>query len=360
MKRNILKTLTSMAVAALPMIAAAQTAPAYHVTSLTANAPQCAFESLNDSGVAAGTCSNDIATWNNGTITDLGSLPFGTYAQANAISSTGIVVGEGDTGNGRPQAIVSTPGGLLNIDPVNGGNARAIGVMDNGVIFGDMTKSLSGGTASWNVMMWTADPSHPGRYRETILPHYPGGDTKYNGVYAQESNKIGQVAGWVTTTVIGQLGAIWNNDAAHTVTPLQALPFGNGAIANGLNDLGQVVGQSNNFATATSAEAVLWQNDATHSIIDLGTLPGDTVSSAQAINNAGQIVGWSQTSMNAGPARAFLYQNGAMYDLATLVDPADGFWTIQHVFAINNAGQILAIGSSGGIQSSIILTPVAQ
>ncbi|HEX9162186.1 MAG TPA: hypothetical protein VF980_10815 [Thermoanaerobaculia bacterium] len=61
--------------------------------------------------------------------------------------------------------------------------------MDNGVIFGNLTKSLSGNTADWTVMMWTVDAGHPDRYRENALPKYPGGDPKFNGVYATHRTK---------------------------------------------------------------------------------------------------------------------------------------------------------------------------
>jgi probable HAF family extracellular repeat protein len=90
---------------------------------------------------------------------------------------------------------------------------------------------------------------------------------------------------------------------------------------------------------------VLWQNDATHTPIDLGTLPGDTASTAAA-NTAGQVVGASWS--NAAGQRAFLWQRGEMTELASFVDPLDGFWTIESVFGINNAGQIVGIGSSNG------------
>jgi len=352
-KKSILNTLATLTIAALPAIASAQTAPAFHVTDLGS---ACGWQAINDSGVIAGSCNSDAAIWRNGVVTDLGRITGGTYANATAINSLGVIVGDGDTGNGRPNPFISVNGHLLNVDAVNGGNGRSVGITDNGVIFGNLTKSLSGNTASWNVIMWTQDPGHPDRYKENVLPHYPGGDAKFNGVYATASNKAGQVVGWVTTTLIGQLGGFWNNDAAHTVVALPALPGGNHSIAWAMNDLGQAVGDSNTLDMST--RAVMWQNDAAHSVVDLGTLPGDTESASVAINTAGQVVGISRAG--AATPRAFLYQNGTMYDLATLVDPTDGFWTIDNVMAMNNAGQIIAGGTSGGVRTWILLTPIAQ
>src|SRR4029077_3899136 len=164
MKR--LSTAFFAAIAALGVAAtAAAQSPAYHVTEL-ASVPggACIGTAINDTGVVAGTCipadgvaataaTKGIATWRHGAPVVLGALAGARDFAANALSSTGVVVGSSDSASGpRPQAVVSTPGGFLNIDPVNGGTARAIGIMDNGVIFGALTKSLSGNTASWQVM----------------------------------------------------------------------------------------------------------------------------------------------------------------------------------------------------------------
>jgi probable HAF family extracellular repeat protein len=362
--------------AAVVMLSAAPVAlaqaPTYRVTELASPAgTACVGTAINDAGVAAGACIPASATaptlsnsgavvWRDGVPALVGTLTGGNYAYANAINSSGVIVGDGDGGNFRPQAFVQTPSGLLNVDPVNGGNARAIGIMDNGIIFGNLTKSLSGKTSSWNVVMWTQDKGHPDRYKETFLPQLVAGDPKFVGVYGLASNKAGQAVGWATNLVIGQLGAFWNNDAAHSIVALRPLPGGWHSIAWGLNDLGQAVGESNGAAYAT--RATLWQNDAAHTPVDLGTLPGDNESTAMAANSAGQVVGFSEagTYPTYVSNRAFLWQNGQMYELSSLIDPADGAWTITGIFGINNAGQIVAIGMSAGRSASIVLTPAIQ
>jgi probable HAF family extracellular repeat protein len=350
-------------VIALPSLSGAQPLPTYHVTELPSPPERgCAVTALNDAGVAAGSCSaGGGVIWRDGNLVSLGLLSGGTYTQPTAINSAGVVVGDADANlRPRPQAFVTTAAGLVNIDPTNGGNARAIGVMDNGFVFGNLTKSLSGNTSSWNVMLWTPDSGHPGRYRENALPKLPGGDPKYVGVSATQSNKVGQVVGWVTNTVIGQLGGFWNNDAGHTVAALPPLPGGNHSIAWAVNDLGQAAGESN--SPDSIIRAVLWQNDAAHTPVDVGMLPGDTASLAHGVNNLGQVVGISLTGTypTFSGQRAFLWQNGAIQDLASLVDPADGLWTVDSVVAINNAGQIVAIGTMNGRWASILLTPIAQ
>lgn len=353
--------------------AAAAQAPAYRVTEL-ASAPGalCIGTAINDAGVVAGVCSSadgvaataankGITIWRNGVPFVLGALGGANDFSATALNSGGVVVGSSDAlSNPRPQAVMSTGTGFLNIDPVNGGNARAIGIMDNGVIFGNLTKSLSGSPGSWQVMMWTQDKGHPDRYRETSLPRLAVGDTKLAGIYALASNKAGQVVGWVTNTVIGQRGAFWNNDSAHSIVALDPLPGGSHSVAWGMNDLGQAVGESNGPTYMT--RATLWQNDAAHTPVDLGALPGDNESTAMFANSAGQVIGFSATGSfpTFAATRAFLWQNGEMYELSSLVDPADGAWTITGLYGMNNAGQIVAIGTLGNRFASIVLTPVAQ
>ena len=58
--------------------------------------------------------------------------------------------------------------------------------------------------------------------------------------------------------------------------------------------------------------AFLWENG---TMIDLGTF-GGTHSNARGINNYGQIVGDSNTA--CGARHAFLWENGTMSDLGTL------------------------------------------
>src|SRR5579859_5084734 len=74
---------------------------------------------------------------------------------------------------------------------------------------------------------------------------------------------------------------------------------------------------------------------------DLGILPGGLVSVARGINDRGQIVGDSATSGFFQP-HAFLFEHGAMVDLGLL--PGANF---SQANAINNRGQI--VGFSGAI-----------
>ena len=106
----------------------------------------------------------------------------------------------------------------------------------------------------------------------------------------------------------------------YTIVDLGTLPGDTQSWANGINNSGQVVGES-------GGEAFLWQGGVTQ---DLG--PG----AADAINNSGQVVGmgyfWDRT-IDVYLTLPALWQDGTMTSL--------GAGMVNSAPAINNAGQIV-------------------
>jgi probable HAF family extracellular repeat protein len=112
---------------------------------------------------------------------------------------------------------------------------------------------------------------------------------------------------------------------------------GTNSVALGVNEMGQVVGQSGVVGN-TTFHAFL------HSIgimTDLGTL-GGSYSLANGINDLGQVVGGAQTS--SGPMHAFDYANGTMRDLGTLGGSS------SQALSINNQGE--SVGSAQTIDGA--------
>lgn len=106
--------------------------------------------------------------------------------------------------------------------------------------------------------------------------------------------------------------------------------------ANGINNLGQIVGSSNPDANSF-ARATLFEIGKTP--IDLGVLAGGNWSNATAINNLSQIVGASSTYWGN---HATLFSIGATpIDL----DPLGQFGA-SSAFGINDSGQIIGTGQS--------------
>ena len=93
----------------------------------------------------------------------------------------------------------------------------------------------------------------------------------------------------------------------------------------------------------------------------LGTLGGSN-SAANGINNNGQVVGNSFAVVGNSPFQtqdAFLYSNGKMIDLNSLIDANSG-WTLVDATAINDKGQIVGLGlNAQGLEKSFLLTPNA-
>jgi probable HAF family extracellular repeat protein len=89
---------------------------------------------------------------------------------------------------------------------------------------------------------------------------------------------------------------------------------------------------------------------------DLGVLPGDISSTAAGINNVGQIVGYSNDA--AGHLRAVLWQNGTMIELSTLAPDFAG--SLVLATDINDFGQITGRGidPDTGAIIAFLATPV--
>jgi len=283
----------------------------------------------------------------------LGKLPRANDSAAHAINGHGVAVGEGDTGDFRPDPTRYRNGRVVDIDG-NSANARAIYINDDGVIVGNYLKGFSG-VRGWKPVIWTERRDKPGRFDRISLAPYPGGDANARYGYALGANQGLQVVGYVQNSLFGQRGAFWDNDAAHTLTLLQP-PAGHWtSLALAVNDLGEAVGQSHPpFRT----RAVLWLNDADHAPVELGALPGDVDSTATAINNDRQVVGLSTSASEV--SRPFLWQNGRMLDVNTLLDAGESEWAIQSITAINNSGQMVGFGLYRERLRSFLLTPAGR
>jgi probable HAF family extracellular repeat protein len=104
--------------------------------------------------------------------------------------------------------------------------------------------------------------------------------------------------------------------------------------AQGMNDLGHVVGYASPPGYAGIGTAFLW--DATNGARLLGTL-GGTWSEANGVNASDDVVGTSETA--DGQSHGFLWSQGTMIDLTVAGD------TYSEGYAISDAGVVTGIHS---------------
>ena len=262
----------------------------------------------------------------------------------------------------------------------------------------------------------------------TALPTLGGVNAAWGGI-----NNVGQVAGYAENThkdpacpgkvAVNGTGpqlfdfeaVVWGPKTGQ-IRQLSPLPGDTVAMANSINDYGQVVGTSGTCANTVvggfeaGPHAVLWEPDGSvHDLgnfggtvntailangteawtinnrgmitgqavlkgnaafhpflwtkqtgmIDLGVLPGDLVGAGLNMNSLGEIVGASVSAPgpSTGDPRAFLWRQGTMMDLNDLV-PADSPLYLLTAFGINDEGDIVGFGvTDAGDIHGFLATP---
>lgn len=181
--------------------------------------------------------------------------------------------------------------------------------------------------------------------------------------FANQISNTGQIVG----EFFGSFGnaTFWKNGVA---TELGGLPGFLSSAANGVNDLGQIVGSSLGSPTGQCCDfhvhAVSWTKSGV--IRDLGTLSGDTESSATKINLLGLIIGASGNSfvgevLSDEPievvGRPFVWsERKGMQNLNSLI-PSNSGWVLNSARDINVWGQIVGEGTLNGQPHGFLLTP---
>jgi probable HAF family extracellular repeat protein len=220
---------------------------------------------------------------------------------------------------------------------LGGNNSRAAGANDRGQIVGwaeNTTQDptcISPAVYQYKPVVWG-----PKNGQMQVLPTLSGD----NDGAAVAINDQGLIVG-----ISGPCGDDDGLGAAHAVVwqngTVTKLPSFGGKYFNtaaAVNEKGQIAGWAdfaNDTALCTPAcHAVLWTKDG--GFKDLGTLPGDLNSLAYGINEQGQVVGQSIDAN--GNTRAFIWQDGKMTDLNTLI--RHGKNALAYAGDINDRGEI--------------------
>ena len=313
----------------------------YTVTELRAPCtwPHPPYAGLSDQGhVVAEWCSDGWLRgyiWQDGTATDLGDLGDNACV-ARDVNELGEVTGKAHINSSSTRAIRWTDGVITELpalSPDESYSSEGLSINVQGVV--------AGYSYTWDgdhhASIWEGDTiSDLGTL---------GGDTSL----ARGINDLGQVVG-ESAVQSGQTdydhAFLWQDGK---MTDLGTFG-GQSSKALGLNNQGQIVGGL--VDSSGQWQPWIWEDG---SITFLGSL-GGTDTSPEDINDRGQIVGGSGTADEQW--HAFLWENGSMHDLNDFV-AADSGWLLEQASAINDLGWIAGYGSRDGEQLGFLLIPVA-
>jgi probable HAF family extracellular repeat protein len=283
------------------------------------------------------------ARFENGVLTDLGTLPGGYFSFAQEINDEGLIAGSSE--NGQTDPLTGTPAfhsvlwrgdKIIDLGALDGGSeSQGIAINDRDQVVGysqNTTPEALSISALFGANYGTQ--SRAFLWEKGVLQDL--GTLGGNDAYAVALNESGQIIGFSYSDSTPNLTTgfptldpfIWESGKMTDIGTLGG-KFG---LAFWINERGQVVGQSN-LAGDTAFHPFLWERG---KLIDLGTLGGNT-GFPSMINNAGQIVGLADTSQsNFLLHHAFFWKEGRMIDLGTTNgDPC----SIAH--AINSEGVIV-------------------
>jgi probable HAF family extracellular repeat protein len=295
---------------------------------------------VNEATQVTGYAGNHAFLWDDGILTDLGSLGVGSIGQA--INEAGQVAGYSSlTGSGN-RATLWDSGTKINLTPglASSDTSGASGINDLRQVVGTINSATP--------FVWQNGTI-------TTLGHLGGGAGN-----AFDINNAGQVVGSSKTTlqsqVLGPLShaALWQGGI---VIDLGVLPGDEESGAAAINETGQIVGSSDRVDPETYEVT-------SHSFLyDDGVMTALPVASTESyggdINDAGVVVGTMRAGGGVSPYRAYIYADGVVTDLNTLIASGSGLH-LAYALGVNNAGQIVGVAYDATARyHAYLLTPVA-
>ena len=268
--------------------------------------------------------------WDDGQMTNLGTLAGGTASVGQGINGLGDVVGYSNlVAAGPGVATLWRDGNVINLTPdiPAGQGSQAVAINDNGQVLG-----LFG---SGSAFLWQNGS------------RTPLGDLGGGGSFPTDLNGAGQAVG-----SSGGHPFLWQNG---TMTDLGILPGDEDAGASGINSLGVIVGSSGRTDLET------YEQFYRPFIYENGVMRAIAAPSSEAfagdINDAGHVVGTMRAGGGPTPWNAWIYKDGVVTNL-NAVKPAGTGLHLAMAQAINNDGQIAGIAmDQQGRYHGFLLTP---
>lgn len=309
---------------------------------------------LNDNGTVVGQSFNsttgvkEAVVWQNGIVTSLG-----TEGIARAVNNSGTIVGEtgnANLGNPNGRAFKVENGVYSQIGDLGGLYSGAYDVNESGTITG---------YACTNTGIACIFQAHGFRYTNSTGMQDLGAVSVFSGYSRGHGiNDAGKIAGRASLVNFGgsdkQL-AFW--DAANTITSKSGPA--NYSTAQSVNNAGIMVGNGFNPVdnNAATQRGLVW--DAQGNVTQvMGTFGGNR-SRAWSINDLGIIVGYAENAANEKRAMITLDGGATLIDLNTMVGDLSGWASLDEAYDINEAGQIVGVGTrTDGTQGAFLLTVV--
>jgi probable HAF family extracellular repeat protein len=276
-------------------------------------------------------------------------FPAGTTSRrAEDVNGSGRIVGSANFPNDGLGVIAflydSAFGQPIDLGTVPGGNvSEALAVNDLGQVVGYGQHNVTGNP-----------PFTPFLWQEGVMTvlQLPSGPQ----AVASDINDKSQVVGWMgTSNVIGgdSHAYIWQ---AAVVTDMGHAPGAFASEATAINNAGQVLVVAKfqyDQSSPVVVRSFLWDAGRW---IDLGLLPGFDRCAGIDLNDAGEVVGYCTKSAQPSAMDPFVWHNGVMASLDDLLVTPGAAASIA--WAVNQDGQITAIGGYLDDPAALLLTPV--
>jgi probable HAF family extracellular repeat protein len=301
--------------------------------------------SINNAGEVVGSsqlASGDVHAYfyQSGSLHDFGTLG-GPNSAAISINDQGLIAGNSNVNDPNLYTGFTYNQGAFFTLPTLGGNSTIVyGMNDNGDVVGySRTPDIS----SYAFVYRASDNSI------TDLGTFGGSNSVANDI-----NNLGEIVG---------TARLQDTNATHAFTYQNGVMTDIGTIDGTRHDL-----ESEALAVNASGDAVGWSYTAAdrgvdHAFLyhqgvmtDLNPVLGTNQAVANAINDAGQVVGYAY---QGNAQYAFLYRNGIAYDLNNLINPSLGL-RLATATGINDRGQIIGNGDIGGFSHAFLLTPAPE
>jgi probable HAF family extracellular repeat protein len=300
----------------------------------------------------------NTAVWQDGQISNLGTLPGGNESFAIGANNHGQVVGT--SANSIPdslsffgfgtqtRAVLWQNGAMEDLGTLGTGpDAFAVSVNDRGQVLGfsyiNSIINPTTGIPTGDAFFWDHGTMQD-------IPD-PLGGTIVTPFYL---NNRGQAVGYVN--LLGDIGEqghpfFWEKGVFTDVGTFG----GNVGKAVRVNEAGQVLGSAT-YPGDQIFRAFLWQNGIKS---DLGAVGNDGCSQGNDINSQGQVVGFSFACDGSTAARASLWEKGGpMIDLNTLIPANSGIY-LDEATNISDRGEIAGDGFllSNSDNRAVLLIP---